>query len=117
VTSNDDTINRRSNDRAIEADLRLCHSRPRRRDVCVGTLHVRRGLLHGRAREVELGARELPVAGERVGIFQLHARVVQGCLTTSAFGLGLGEPRLGLDETRLERGRIEPRQHLPRLHS
>ena len=117
VTADDDAVDRRSNDGAIEADLRLCHGRPRRGDVRVGALHVRRGLLHGCAREVELGARELLIAGQRLGIFQLHARIVEGRLTTSAFGPGLGDPGFRLDETCLEGGRVELRQHLSRLHS
>ena len=60
-------------------------------------------------------ARELLIAGERLRILQLHAGIVECRLTTSMFGFCLGEPRFGLGEPRLKRGRVEPGQHLPRL--
>jgi hypothetical protein len=59
-------------------------------------------LEHGRTREIELGSRELLVAGERLRILQLHAGVVQGRLTAGTFGLRSSEPRFGFGQSRLK---------------
>lgn len=53
-------------------------------------------------REIELGSRELLVAGERLRILQLQAGIVQGRLTAGTFGLRSREPRFGFGQTRLK---------------
>ena len=95
-------VDRRSNDGAIEAHARLRHAGSCGGDVRFGAFHVGRSLQHGGAREIELGPRQLLVAGQRLRVLQLHAGIVQCRLTTGTFGFCLGESRFGFGQAGLK---------------
>ena len=99
----------------METDARLPHDRHGRGDPGLGAPHVCGRLQHGRSREIELGAGQLFVAGERLRLLQLGAGIVERGLTVGAFCPRLREAGLGFVNAGLNRGRIEPRQHLTRL--
>ena len=105
VTADDDAVDGRSNDGAIQAHARLGDHGSRGGDAGLGAFHVGRSLQHGGTREIELGPRQLLVAGQRLRVLQLHAGVVQGRQTTGMLGLRSSEPGFGFGKTRLEQGR------------
>ena len=115
MTADDYAVDGRPNDGAIQAHARLSDHGSRGSDVGLGAFHVGRSLQHGRTCEIELGPRQLLVAGQRLRVLQLHAGVVQGRHTTGTFGLRSSESGFGFGKTRLKQGGIESRDHLTGL--
>ena len=81
-------------------------------DPRVGGFHVCGGLQHRRARQIELGAGELRIAGERLGTVEFPAGIVQRRLEAGPFGPRLDDARLGFDEPSLKGRGIESSEHL-----
>ena len=116
MPADDDTVDRRADDGVFETDS--CFGNPRlcRADAGIGAFHIGFRLQRRGAREIELGPRQLFIAGERLRVLQLPSRIVENRLPFGALGPGLREPGLSFDQPRLKRRGIQSRQNLPGFH-
>ena len=105
-----------SDDGVFEIDSSFGNACLRRADAGIGALHIGFRLQHRGAREIELGPRQLFIAGERLRALQLPSRIVENRLPLGALGAGLRKPGLGFDQLGLKRRGIQSRQDLPIFH-
>jgi len=113
IPADDDTVDRRADDGVFEIDSSFGNAGLRRADAGIGALHIGFRLQHRGAREIELGPRQLFIAGERLRALQLPSRIVENRLPLGALGAGLRKPGLGFDQLGLKRRGIQSRQDLP----